>query len=167
MIGDIQYLIEDAIFNSRASVTDVSDRATTRALIFERPAGERGISVAQVEKTVCARGRRLSLIWHLKTGLPIDARVDAIGGKFGLSALKRAFDRRSIGQCAVGPRRAPHCESRHEHRIRDLGQDTSRRLPEGDYPTPGPRALTHVIDVVACVAFLCVTAVPLLATALS
>jgi hypothetical protein len=167
MIGDIQYLIEDAIFDSNAGVTYVSDRATMRTLILERPVVERGISVAQVEKTVCARSRRLSLIRHPKTGLPNDARVDATGSKFGLSTLKRVFERRPIGQCADGQRRPPHYESRHGHRIRDLGQDKSRCLPEGDYPTSGPHALTHVIDVVACVAFLNVTAVPILATALS
>ena len=42
----------------------------------------------------------------------------------------------------------------------------AERLAAGDYRRLAPRALTMVIDVVACVAFLIVTSVPLLAMAL-
>ena len=167
MIGDIEYSTAGTIFGRNAGVAHVSDRVTTRTLTFGRPTAERCISVAPVEKTVSARSRRLSLVRHPENILPGDAGVDATGSKFGLSAWKRVFDRGPIGPSAVGPRRPPHCEPRSGYRIRDLGQDVSRRLPEGNYATSGPRVLTHVIDVVACVAFLGVTAVPLLAAAFS
>src|SRR4051794_31670975 len=118
MIGDLEYSTGGAIFGRSACATDVSDRGTTRTLILERPTAERGISVAPVEKTVCARSRRLSPIRPPKTILPDDVRVCATGSKVGLSAWKRAFDRGPIGQSAVGPRRPPHCEPRRGYRIR-------------------------------------------------